>query len=291
MKHRFGGEWTQQKLEMLRKYLNEYMKVMKYQKFQLSYIDAFAGTGYHSAGKEAQDDSDFLEGFLEEDSQEFLKGSATITLEIDRPFDEYVFIEKKRAHAADLESLRKQHPERVIRVVVGDANSAVQDICRQKWGGKRAVMFLDPYGLQVEWPTLKSIAGTGAIDLWILFPVGVAVNRMLPRDGRISEGWRKRLDTVFGTSEWFDRFYKTVSQPDMLGGIETTTKSATIESIGDYFVERLEEIFPSVAKRPCLLKTTQGRPLFLLCFAAGNPKGGPTALRIADHILRHSDGF
>ena len=33
-------------------------------------------------------------------------------------------------------------------------------------------LFLDPYGMQVEWATIESIAHTQAIDLWLLFSAG-----------------------------------------------------------------------------------------------------------------------
>ena len=46
-------------------------------------------------------------------------------------------------------------------------------------GPRRAVLFLDPYGMEVEWDTMVAIAKTQAIDLWILFPLGIAVNRLL----------------------------------------------------------------------------------------------------------------
>jgi hypothetical protein len=38
----FGGGWTDDKLKMLRTYLVEYVKALKNQPFNLSYIDAFA---------------------------------------------------------------------------------------------------------------------------------------------------------------------------------------------------------------------------------------------------------
>ena len=44
--HRFGGNWTEQKLECVRKYLHAYTTIMSKQQFQYAYIDAFAGTGY-----------------------------------------------------------------------------------------------------------------------------------------------------------------------------------------------------------------------------------------------------
>ena len=41
----FGGPWTEQKLEILRRYLDAYTTALKGQGFQLIYIDAFAGAG------------------------------------------------------------------------------------------------------------------------------------------------------------------------------------------------------------------------------------------------------
>ena len=44
---RFGGAWTQKKLQLFEKYLIAYSTIMnKKQQFQYAYIDAFAGTGY-----------------------------------------------------------------------------------------------------------------------------------------------------------------------------------------------------------------------------------------------------
>ncbi|GAI54351.1 unnamed protein product, partial [marine sediment metagenome] len=51
-----------------------------------------------------------------------------------------------------------------------------------KWQNNRAVLFLDPYGMQVNWETIKAIANTEAIDLWYLFPFGIGVNRLLQKD-------------------------------------------------------------------------------------------------------------
>ena len=43
----FGGPWTQEKLEILRQYLDTYTTVLKNQPFNLTYIDAFAGSGWY----------------------------------------------------------------------------------------------------------------------------------------------------------------------------------------------------------------------------------------------------
>ena len=48
----FGGRWTEEKLEILRKYLQAYNTALKNQPFKRVYIDAFAGTGYRKQRKE-----------------------------------------------------------------------------------------------------------------------------------------------------------------------------------------------------------------------------------------------
>ena len=47
----FGGSWTEQKLEILKKYLETYNTVLKKQPFERVYIDGFAGTGYRQQRK------------------------------------------------------------------------------------------------------------------------------------------------------------------------------------------------------------------------------------------------
>jgi hypothetical protein len=41
-----------------------------------------------------------------------------------------------------------------------------------------------------------------------------------------------------------------------------------------------------VAESPLSLQNSKGTPIYSLCFAAGNPKGAPTAVKIAQDILR-----
>ena len=43
--HKFGSVWTKEKLDALESYIKFYTQALKYQNFQLCYIDAFAGSG------------------------------------------------------------------------------------------------------------------------------------------------------------------------------------------------------------------------------------------------------
>ena len=165
-------------------------------------------------------------------------------------------------------------------------NSYLQDLCIKNWREHRAVLFLDPFGMQVQWKTIEAIAQTEAIDLWLLFPLGVAVNRLLRRDGQIDQKLSTRLDELFGTTDWFDAFYQTKTRSSLFGEETRLEKVANLEEIGKYFVERLRTVFTKVADNPLPLYNSRKNPLYLLCFAAGNLKGAPTAVKIAEHILR-----
>lgn len=57
-----------------------------------------------------------------------------------------------------------------------------------------------------------------------------------------------------------------------------------MDTIGAYFNRRLATVFAGVAPNPYTLRHSKG-PLYLLCFAAANPKAAATAIKIADHIL------
>ena len=284
--HTFGGNWTQEKLARLRKYLDAYMKIMGKRRdyFKVAYIDAFAGTGYRTQKQESSPQKALLPEFTATE-QEFLDGSARIALQTQPPFDTYIFIEKDPQRALELGELRKEYSQFDIRIVNADANRYLQELCEKRWHKHRAVLFLDPYGMQVEWRTIEAIAHTQAIDLWILFPLGIAVNRLLRKDGQIDEADSKRLDTFFGTHDWYDAFYKREVRPTLFGEEEHIRKQATIQAIADYFIGRLQTIFAGVAPNPLPLYNSRNNPLYLLCFAASNPKGAPTAVNIARHIL------
>lgn len=286
---RFGGDWTAEKLERVRKYLAAYATIMRKQHFRFAYIDAFAGTGYRTLKQRDGRNELLFPEFSEQDSQGFLEGSARIALRVTPRFDKYLFIERDPDRFAELNRLKVEFPTvaNAIVLVNAKANAYLQDLClNRKWKDHRAVLFLDPFGMQVIWETILAIAGTRAIDLWILFPIGVAVNRLLTRNGKITKSWRNRLDAMFGETDWYEAFYQTRKEVDLFGEETKTQKLATFELIGKYFVRRLKRCFAGVAENPLPIFNSRNVPLYLLCFASGNPKGAKTAVKIAQDILK-----
>ena len=129
MTHAFGGTWTETKLEILKGYLRAYSSIFaaneKARFFNTFYVDAFAGSGYiHTGDQSLISEPQLFEGFEEDESQEFLKGSAVCALEVEPPFKNYLFIEHSAARCAELENLKVQFPDRArsVKIQQGDAN-------------------------------------------------------------------------------------------------------------------------------------------------------------------------
>jgi three-Cys-motif partner protein len=193
----FGGAWTQQKLEALGKYLRAYTTIFKRNQrakfYSISYVDAFAGTGTLRRPELGQL-AEFVPGLLEAE-EEFRKGSVKRALEIDPPFDEYVFIEKSARKCDELRAVASKMASRNVRIINEDANGAILKWCRKLNARRqRAVVFLDPFGASVKWEAIAAIGKTRAVDLWVLFPFS-AVNRMLVRDQKPPRHGRNVLQT------------------------------------------------------------------------------------------------
>ena len=282
--HRFGGPWTVKKLGALKAYLISYAQALKNQPFNRIYIDAFAGTGARAA--ERREAATLMEI---PELDEITKGSARIALEIDPPFYRYIYVEKRQSRSRTLEDLKREFPDRRIEVLTGDANEAVQRICRETdWRKNRAVLFLDPYGIQVSWETLEAAAGTKAIDLWMLYPTGMGLNRLLTKGGEIPAEWQQTLDRSLGTTGWRQAFYRTEEKNDLFS--EPTrglVKKAGTGKFEAYLLDRLRGIFVAVAPETLPLVNSKNQVMYLLCFACGNAHGATIAMRIARSVIKN----
>ncbi len=227
----------------------------------------------------------------EPDVAEVLKGSARIALEVEPPFHSYIFVERSARKCKELEALKAEYPARAERIHIEKADASVflAEWCNQiDRRRSRAVVFLDPFGMQVEWSLLETLAATQAVDLWLLVPLGMGPNRLMTRDDLPPEEWANKLTRFFGSDEWRSRFYRPRAQPDLFGESSPVEKNAGFEGLADYFVNRLKEIFPGVAENPLVQRNSRNSPMFLLCFATANPKPSTkkAALDIAKHLLK-----
>lgn len=163
----------------------------------------------------------------------------------------------------------------------GDANEEIERILKEfNWRKYRAVAFLDPFGMQVPWSTIEAIGKTNAIEIILNFPVGMSIQRNLPRSGEFSEEKKKFLETFFGSSEWEDAVYEDKGTPDLFGVQIKDKKDGSGEELAKWYQQRLGKVF-GYAPPPRLITNTKGTHLYYLIFAGPNPTGA----KIADHVL------
>ena len=273
----FGGRWTEEKLEILERYLNAYTTALKEQKFELWYIDAFAGTGQIEFTKEDQ-----------YEFSQFVSGSAERAIRIeDKPFDRLVFVEQRLDRCAELGALKTAHSNRNIIIHNADANSYLTNL-DDDWRGRRGVLFLDPYATQVEWSTLERIAAFQALDTWILFPVG-AISRMLPRSRHpddVDKKWATRLNTIYGDESWRD-LYRPSAQLSLFG-FETHERDRGVSGLLEIYKRKLTDLFGNrFLEKSRTLNNSKNTALFEFLFCVGNPRGIGPAMPIARHILEN----
>ncbi len=291
------GPWAREKLERLRKYLHEYTKIMRAQKWCAGYfyIDAFAGPGTHLVRHEdsqrlptTQIFTDAAAFIRQEPEQiEFLAGSPQVALDLQHPFSHYVFIEKDAARVRELEKLKvKYGKDRKITIRQADCNqyllTKVASNPKIDWKRHRAVVFLDPFGMQVTWATLKTIASTKAIEVFLNFPVGMAIQRLLLRNPeKFTESRRRKLDSFFGSADWFDVLYKKER------GLFNEDTAEKVEDSGSrllrWYRGRLKQIFGYVSEAG-LICNSRGGHLYYLLVASPNAAGA----KIASYILKNN---
>ena len=293
--NKFGGSWTQEKLQILRAYLESYTTALKKQRFQLTYVDAFAGTGYvdHSSAYPSHGNPLLVNAF-DNDTAGVLKGSARLALEVtDRAFDQFVFVERNPAYASELHRLKADFAIRDIRIEQADANVFLPEWCENRnqhlgvpWRHHRAVIFLDPFATEVDWQTVRCIADTKSVDLWILFPLS-ALTRILPIESEPNEAYAYTLDRVYGGPEWRNELYHTRTQTTLFGDELVTSVRSAQRAIVDAYLRKLESTFAKIAPSPKWFHNSRNSPQFAFMFAASNPSGAPIAVQIANHLLRN----
>lgn len=225
----WGGSWTEQKLETFEKYVKAYLTIMNARRdeygWKLIYFDGFAGSGTR---EETEQEDEFLSmgyifgnNVIDKTEIEVYKGAAERVVGLEkqlRGFDYYYFIDKKQENCQRLEeklSLYKTKGKKLFRS--GDANVWANNLsdAMNKNRNLKCLCLLDPFGMSIRWDTIEKLALKG-LDLWILLPSGVIINRLLKKDGSLM--YPDKLEGFFGMDKnsIHKYFYEEhISQPDL----------------------------------------------------------------------------
>lgn len=294
----WGGPWTEKKLEAFEKYVSAYLTIMKKHAIKngwtLFYFDAFAGSGSRETGIEnLTDEKDLLfsyEEIKDITNQTSYKGAAERVLEIDIDgfsFNYYYFVDKDENSLLALKSkLNSKFPNKsnCMAFKPGDANEKILELVNYiKTHPKcAALVLLDPFGMQLNWETIQALKDIKHIDLWILVPSGVIINRLLTKSGKIL--CPERLEKSFGMpiSEIKKYFYEQVTEQSLFGEFTHQKKrDNTINRIAQLYLDLLSNEFAHVIKKPLVLTNSTNCPIFHFVFASHNKIG----VKIASEIV------
>lgn len=283
----WGGNWTQKKLDAFEKYVKAYLTIMdKHPFWETIYFDAFAGSG-----SRVSDEENILwkQLCILEEEQHLYKGAAERVVLLEKSFDWFYFIEKNKESREKLEfKLNELNPENSKKLVFRDEDCNTQILQMAKAMRTRkyaALLFLDPFGMQVNWETLLALKGTRT-DIWILIPSGVIVNRLLDKQGKLKS--IKKLEVFFGLSEEEIRksFYNTVSVINLFGEQSELVNKIVdpINKIANLYISNLKKIWKHVTLKPLRLNNSKGVPIFHFVFASNNKNAVNIAQTIIDKI-------
>jgi three-Cys-motif partner protein len=274
---------------MVKGYLEAFTTALSGKGFDLWYIDAFAGTGERTV-KLAPREAGLWDPSTKE-KIETKKGSARLAIETNPPFDQLFFFEQKTAHARALEKLKANYPDRHIHVRKGDANALIQKAANWPgWKRTRAAMFLDPYGMEVEWKTLEAIRRTEAIDVWYLVSLAGLYRQATHSSAALDKSKRQALSRMLGTDDWLTEWYKEDVQASLLDfGEPNSARAVDLNKMELFVTKRLSSLFPTVLG-PRRLYNDRNAPMFSLYFLMSNPRDSARAVAepIANHILKGS---
>jgi three-Cys-motif partner protein len=199
----------------------------------------------------------------------------------------YYFVELKKKLAEKLKELiEEKYPQKETYVVVEDCNKKLVSLAKflksEKGKKYKVLAFIDPKGMQVNWKSLEILKDL-PIDLWILTPTGVGTNRLLKKDGNISDSWLRKLEDFLGmpSKEILEKFYSLSPQISLFGTTEIIKERNAIEKIHQVYKSRLTTIFTHVSDA-FVLRNSSNSIMYHFFMATNND----IALKIANSVVK-----
>jgi len=168
----------------------------------------------------------------------------------------YISALKQRANMLENSASLSKH------FFVGDCNQRVHQVLQQidkKFSVNLAV--IDGFGVECHWTTIQALATCRRMDLIILFPQGMAINRNLRQ---WTETASSSLDVFFGTSAWREIYQNAGGQARLC-----------IRSFLDLYQQNLKKLGYEQAGqvRELPIKSQKGQKLYYLIFTSRHPLG------------------
>ena len=290
---KWGGNWTEKKLDAFIKYVKAYLAIMnkckKDYKWEIIYFDGFAGSGEGNKkdSNEINNNNSIFELLYDDNNcdEEVYQGSAERILAMgESGFDYIYFIEKDNSSIEKLKAKLEPYNIENVQFRQGDANEQIKNLAKAHIRNSKyaSLVFLDPFGMEIKWESIEALKGARS-DVWILVPTGVIINRLLDKRGELKS--IKKLESFFGLSEEEIKnyFYQTLQKRTLFGDEIVQEKIPNaIPKIAELYIERLKTIWNHVTEKPLILYNSNNVPIFHFVFASNNKN----ATKIASQIIK-----
>lgn len=275
------GDWSVDKLDILQSYSEQYALILQNQttakggpQFYCGYIDGFAGAGQH----------------IHKGTGKVIAGSPTIALTLPTKFDEYHFVDLDNERVKQLQKLCHGHLS--AHVHLGDCTDVLLDKVFPKFQYKdyrRALCFLDPYGMHLDWKVLAAAGSMKSIEIFLNFPV-MDINRNVKRENlnEVDADHRDRMTKFWGDETWHAAMFAPSDQTNFLGllgdgGEIHELDKKDNEAFVSVFRTRLKEYAGfSFVPEPVAMRNSKNAVVYYLFFASNNKTGE----KIANHIFK-----
>jgi three-Cys-motif partner protein len=254
------GQWSEIKLEIIEKYGAAYTRTFsnaKGRRLKKFYIDGFSGAGLHISKATGQP----------------IEGSPARALKITPPFDRYFFIDMNPQKTAYLEKLCGGRSD--VEIHTGESSQYLRNTLLPTIDYKhynRALCLLDPYGLHLDWEVMARAGQSGAIDIFLNFPVmDMNRNAIWRNPDRASKDGMGRMDRFWGDDTWRKAAYVVSAQTNMFSDEPELLKQDN-RTIVRAFQTRLKDIagFKFVPD-PLPMRNSNNAVVYYLFFASQKP--------------------
>ena len=201
------GLWARDKLKFLEEYEGPALGATTKKRGDTHYLDLFAGSGLNVS---------VVEGGVRE-----FPGSPIQALRARfagkqgerhfggfhfgnvKPLDDWLL---RRRVAAELERSGGAIPSTAVHFYCGDANQQLASMLRPIPSWAYLLVFADIEGPKdLRFETLRMLkAQHQSVDLYVLYPSHMAIDRLLAYDPRQRTRYRETLTAYFGTDEWLE---------------------------------------------------------------------------------------
>lgn len=258
---RRNGRYAQEKLSFLNRFLPPALQATK-SKLTRHYIDLFAAHGRFRDECGVVHDGSALRALT-------VGGAETRGVS----FTDATLINLDRAQDAALRANVQQActegrlalPFKRVAFVNEDANAIIASVLRQIHRKSYIFVFADPESPnQLPWATIETLRAHGheSIDLYVLFPLHMAIVRMVAWDRTKLEPNAAALTRFFGTDEWRDVVNRRRTDVD---------RERLVVDLEELYVRRLRELGWKHAGRVREIRRRGRHRLYNMLFATNHP--------------------